>query len=276
MIKTNTVFARLGLFVLSTLALVVLPGQASAAESLLRVEKLNAQNWDSLYPGGPDAISGYGDWALSNGTLCAAVSDLEHETGVTPFGGVLVDLGHCGAANDQWLMTHLLPNMSTGGLTRPDSINIGREDGDVSITVVGMQQGLRLETRYLLSDEQRDSLLLEHTLTRVADGDALNTVGAMVLHPGRAITPYSLSTATREYSLGFDWLAVDRSDEATMLAAMQPGNLQVLMGADGLGAPITYGLALESVRKTDADGDSSELSNFLITASDYTLFGVLT
>jgi hypothetical protein len=140
---------------------------------------------------------------------------------------------------------------------------------------VGIQQGLRLETRYVLGDEQRDSLLLEHTLTRVADGDALNMVGAMVLHPGRAITPYSLSTTTREYSLGFDWLEVDRSDEATMLAAMQPGDLQVLMGADGLGAPVSYGLALESVRRTDADGESSELSNFLITASDYTLFGVL-
>jgi hypothetical protein len=102
--KTNNVFAPIGRLALAALTLFFLSVQTLAADTLLRVEQLNAQNWDSLYPGGPDAISGYGDWALSNGTLCAVVSDLEHETGVTPFGGVLVDLGHCGAANDQWLM----------------------------------------------------------------------------------------------------------------------------------------------------------------------------
>jgi hypothetical protein len=246
-----------------------------AGEADLRVEQLNAHNWEQLHPGGPDAIGGYGDWALSNGTLCAVVSDLEHESGLAAFGGALVDLGHCGKRNDQWPVTHLLPNMNTRDLVPPHSIHGGFGTGGAFVTVSGHQHGLRLESRYRLNAEQADTLFLEHTVTRVAPGEALNTLGAMVLHPGRAITPYTVSTTARKYSLGFDWLALDRADDQVMLAALQPADLQVLMGAEGLSAPISYGVLLESARRIDAAGEAAELSSFLITGSDYSMFGVL-
>ena len=240
--KTNPALFWLPLL----LAIIFIAARSQGGEPVLRVEQLNAGNWEQLHPGGPDAIAGYGDWALSNGTLCAVVSDLDHESGVTAFGGILVDLGHCGAANDQWLMTHLVPNMNTRELVRPHSIHSGTGAGGAYLTVVGRHQGLRLESRYQLDTTRPDTLQLEHTVTRVGEGEALNLLGTMLLHPGRAITPFTLSTGAREYSLGFDWLHVDRSDNAVMLAAMQPANLQVLMGADGMGPPISYGVLLGS------------------------------
>jgi hypothetical protein len=246
-----------------------------AAPGALRVEQLTAANWEALYPGGPDAIAGYGDWALSNGVLCAAVSDLDHESGVTAFGGILVDLAHCGRENDQWLMSHLLPNMAMEELTRPVSLHAAKEGDAADITVRGRQAGLLLESRYRLDLEQPDRLTIRHTLTREAAGAPLHTVGVMVLHPGRALTPYALHTTNREYSLGFDLLHVDRSDYAVMLAAMQPGNLSVLMGAEGLGAPISYGVHLSRLLLTGNDGTLEELENFVITGSDYSMFGAL-
>jgi hypothetical protein len=259
----------------SLLLFFLLPPLGQAGEADLRAERLNAGNWNQLHPGGPDAIAGNGDWALSNGTLCAVVSDLDHESGVTAFGGILVDLGHCGQRNDQWLMSHLVPNMNTRELVRPHSIHAGYGAGGAYVTVVGRQQGLRLESRYQLDTSTPDTLMLEHTVTRIGSGEALNTLGTMLLHPSRAITPYTVSTRDREYSLGFDWLAVDRSDRQVMLAAMHPADLQVLMGAEGLAAPVSYGVLLESVRRVGSRGEVTELGNFLITGSDYSMFAVL-
>mgnify|MGYP003337713484 CR=1 FL=1 len=50
----------------------------------------------------------------NNGTLCAAVSDLDHQSGPSDRGGALVDLGRCGRADDQWVVS--LPLL---GLGRP-------------------------------------------------------------------------------------------------------------------------------------------------------------
>jgi len=62
--------------------------------------------------GGPDSIGGVGDWSLANGTLCAVVSDPSHESDLTPGGGALVDLGHCGRADDQFVALYSLINLA--------------------------------------------------------------------------------------------------------------------------------------------------------------------
>jgi hypothetical protein len=169
------------------LALLVHPVLLQAAAQL-QVAQLNDSNWVELRPQGPDAIAGIGDWALSNGRLCAVVSDLDHESGMTAFGGVLVDLAHCGAGNDQWLMSHLLPNMDTQALVRPHSLRTGFTARAAYIAVQGQQQGLRLESRYQLGLDDRDTLTVVHTVTRVAAGPALNTLASMILHPSRIIS----------------------------------------------------------------------------------------
>ncbi|MBW2270439.1 MAG: PHP domain-containing protein [Deltaproteobacteria bacterium] len=248
---------------------------APAAGVALQAERLSQDNWEALFPGGPDAIGGLGDWALSNGRLCAVISDLDHESGVTPFGGILVDLGHCGQANDQWLMAHFAPNMATEKLTRPDRIEAGRAAAEAFVVVTSRQWGLQLQTRYSLDNSDPDTLLLSQRLTRTASGPALNSASLMVLHPGRSLTPYALSTQERRYSLGFDLLPFDREDQKTLLEAMQPGDINILMGADGLGGEISYGVQLLSARRYSRAGEPIELSNFVTTASNHSLFGML-
>ena len=65
-----------------------------------------------LAPGGPDAIGGVGDWALTNGVLCAVLSDPSHESDLAVTGGALVDLGRCGWKEDQFLILEQLLDLS--------------------------------------------------------------------------------------------------------------------------------------------------------------------
>ena len=271
MLDTTLLRGAASLWLLTTL---LLP-RLALADSVLRAEQLTVDNWAVLRPQGPDAIAGMGDWALTNGRLCAVISHLDHESGMTAWGGILVDLGHCGAGNDQWLMSHLLPNMDTQSLTRPHSLRTGFGADSAYIVVQGQQQGLRLESRYQLELHQTDTLTVVHTVTRIGPGSELNTLATMFLHPSRALTPYALNTDQREYSLGFDWLQVDRSDERVMLRAMQPGDLTVFMGADGLQAPVSYGVKLDGITRRTPGEDDQVLEGFTITGSDYSLFGGL-
>jgi hypothetical protein len=54
--------------------------------------RLTEDNLGQYRLGGSDAIAGVDDWVLSNGILCAAVSDKNHDTGLTGQGGVSMDL----------------------------------------------------------------------------------------------------------------------------------------------------------------------------------------
>jgi len=79
-------------------AVLNLPLSALAAE--LFAGRIDAGRVAALQVGGPDATGGIGDWALSNGTLCAVVSDVTHEDNAGLGGGVLIDLGLCGRGDD--------------------------------------------------------------------------------------------------------------------------------------------------------------------------------
>ena len=78
----------------------------------LVAERITEENFEAFHVGGPDADAGIDDWFLSNGTLCAAISDAHHESALAPEGGVLIDVGHCGADNDQWAALQPLLNLS--------------------------------------------------------------------------------------------------------------------------------------------------------------------
>ena len=49
------------------------------ADSVPLATQLTPDNLASLQPGGPDAMAGLGDWLLSNGSLCAAISNIDHD-----------------------------------------------------------------------------------------------------------------------------------------------------------------------------------------------------
>ena len=66
-------------------------------------KRITATNAATLVMDGPKAWGGIDDYWLTNGTLCAVVSDPSHEMDITTTGGYLVDLGFCGRADDQFI-----------------------------------------------------------------------------------------------------------------------------------------------------------------------------
>ena len=104
MAKTDSTIA---IFICLVLASLLLGPQLSAHNNEQTSAALAAQitvhNAHQLVQQGPDAAGGIGDWYLSNGTLCAVISNIDHESDLSVKGGVLIDLGYCDRPDDQFV-----------------------------------------------------------------------------------------------------------------------------------------------------------------------------
>ena len=58
--------------------------------------------------------------------LCAVVSDALHESPISVQGGALVDLGHCGRADDQWSVGLALRNLGRENVPAVDALQYPR------------------------------------------------------------------------------------------------------------------------------------------------------
>ncbi|HEB91644.1 MAG TPA: hypothetical protein ENI85_18860, partial [Deltaproteobacteria bacterium] len=105
-------------------------------------------NFETRRVGGPDSDGGIGDWFLGNGTLCAIVSSPDHESALTPQGGVLIDLGHCGAQNDQWTVLQPLMNLNQHEVIPVKEISARVERDRASIRTRAVHQGIEFLTTY--------------------------------------------------------------------------------------------------------------------------------
>jgi hypothetical protein len=115
---------------------------AAPAAGELVAARVGADDFARLRAGGPDAVIGLGDWALSNGTLCAGVSDPGHENDLSPSGGTLMDLGHCGRGDDQFLVFEQPLNLSTRTLV-PIARVVAEQDGsEARLVTRGTRDGL--------------------------------------------------------------------------------------------------------------------------------------
>lgn len=255
-------------------ALAILCIDGALADNAPTALQLSADNVVQMQPQGPDAIAGIGDWLLSNGTLCATVSDIEHETGLTPWGGALVDVYHCDLNNDQWPFQHALPNLDKDTPLTPTKILAVSDGTHASITVTSQGYGLSLSSKYQVDIQSPTQLVIDHEIIRLVDGEPLTMFGLLVLHPHLSLTPYSVSTKDSQFSQGFEFDYLDRRDRLAMVKAMNPGDLQVLVGRSPI-SEISYGMLLEQADLIDADGDSRPLPRFQLTAPTYSFQGVL-
>ncbi len=245
-----------------------------AGEPLLATQ-LSPENINKLGFGGPDAIAGINDWMLSNGTLCAVISDGEHETGLSLWGGSLVDIGHCQKNNDQWAFSHLLPNLDKALILKPISITANSNASEAQLRVVAQGNGLRVRSIYRVNLARPEQLLIQHELQCLADCPAISMLGVLTLHPHRALTPYTLSTTSPDYAAGFNHLAFDRFDTRSQLRAMLPNDISILLGAPQLDADISYGVQLFDAYLITRRGEKRRLPIFSITHPDYTMQGIL-
>ena len=249
-----------------------LPG-AARAEPELVAEEITAERFAALRVGGPDADAGAGDWALQNGTLCAAVSAPGHESPLAPTGGVLIDLGHCGAEDDQWSTLQPLVNLDRGDAIPMESIHGEVTAREARVVTTGGRAGVRIQTVFTLGLANPEILVVETELTRTSNEGFLFAFADVALHASGQLRPFGLLRRDLERSPGFVHPAGDPFSMLSMLGAIVSADAYVLVGGDAIEPAISYGLVLRSARIRYSDGETAALPTFANSGESHTMMG---
>ncbi|MFB1037053.1 MAG: hypothetical protein QMC38_17120, partial [Sinobacterium sp.] len=211
--------------------------------------------------GGSDAIAGVDDWVLSNGILCAAVSDKNHDTGLTGQGGVLIDVGHCGRRDDQWTFNHLMINLDQYRALHATKVSTTKGKDWAAIIVEAQADGISVVTTYTLG-AGASVLDMKYVTTRMKESDAVPLLGVLTMHVHRSITPFVLSTSHPSYSSGFKQINFSSDDRLSAVEAMLPADTIIFEGAQNISPGISYGLQLTAATLETTDGEVSALPRF--------------
>lgn len=247
---------------------------SSRAQAELVAARITAENFDAYHVGGPDADAGIDDWFLSNGTICAAISDPNHEGAISPRGGVLIDLGHCGANDDQFVLLQPMLNLSQSQVVPVSEIEAGQTGDEAWLRTTARFVGIEIITTYSLSEAEPTSLRLSQTARRVAAGDALFSIGHIVLHTSGQTPVFSLFRGNPETSVGFAYPDSNRRSLTSLLGALIATDLTVLVGAEGM-PPISYGFERESVYVVE-EGEQKPLGAFSVSGMHFTFLNATT
>jgi hypothetical protein len=241
----------------------------------LIAERITAQNVHEARVGGPDADAGIDDWRLANGTICAAISDPSHESPLAPAGGVLIDLGLCGAQNDQWTVLQPMLNLSQSNVVPVHEIEAGRDEAKAWIRTTALFSGIEITTTYSLDRVTPEALDLHTYARRIDQGDDFFAVGTVLLHPSGQSRPFSLQLNDLAASRGFAHPASDHRSLRSLLSALSAADLHVLVGADGLPG-VSYGIERLETR-LERDGQPPRaLGSFAVTGGHFTALNTLT
>jgi hypothetical protein len=238
----------------------------------LVAERISEARYDALAVGGPDADAGVGDYALSNGVVCAAIAAPEHETFLSPVGGTLIDLGRCGRANDQWSSLHGLPDFDRERVLPITSVRVEVADGEARAISEGEGGGLRVRITHALGAAQPSTLRVTTELTRLAGSGRVFGYAELAMHASAQMRSFHLVRSALERSHGFAHPGGDSLWSG--LAMLAPSDVHVLVGADGL-PEVSYALELRSARARSASGEERALPSFSVTAEDFTLTAIL-
>ena len=164
--------------------------------------QITSENAARLIRKGPDAIGGIGDWFFTNGTLCAVISDVDHEGEFSSKGGSLVDLGFCGRNDDHFSFTH---DILQGDRKRPlDTYKIGVEQrrDQASIIVNGHRQGVEITTRFTLSTQQPSQIQIDKRISQHTNAEGFNFFSPLIFNL-HSLEPFVLNSKQPELSNGF-------------------------------------------------------------------------
>ena len=249
--------------------------EAPPPPSLLRAEQIKLETFDSFPRGGPDSIAGLGDWWLSNGKICVAVSGVNHHAGIVAGGGTLIDVSHCERGNDQWTYANILTGLAKETAIPVSKVSTLIEGDHADIITEGEGDGIRQTVTYRLL-EGGENLEIDVKIERIGDGRAVQMSGLFTLYSQRALTPFSLSSYIPDATLGFQHPAIDRNKVSSLLGGMLPNDWNILVGADTYDTKISYGVQLGSAELIKAKGSRQPLPRFLAVFPDYSLHGWMT
>jgi hypothetical protein len=252
----------------------VLCGSAMPAPAELFAERLTPENLAARRIRGPDAIAGLGDYVLGNGTVCAAVSDPDHESTLSDRGGVLIDLGHCGRDDDQWVVLQPMRNLSRANVLPVAEVSARVAGGEARIETRGEAGGLAFTTVYALDERAPTRLRIETRVERQAPGEALFLFGDVALHGHRQLAPFTLADVRPGQSPGFRHPEIEIDSAWSMVDAMVRADTQVLVGDARLAPPVSYGWRIVDAGVEREDGSVDALAHLALNGEHFSILGV--
>ncbi len=235
--------------------------------------QINQDNVAKLQRHGPDAIGGLGDWFFSNGTLCAVISDVSHESEFSSKGGALVDLGYCGRADDHITSTH---DLIDGSRQRPldgKHISIKALNGTPSIVVASEGDGAKLTTRYHFDSTYPNRLNISKRY-QSAPGDDFSFISPLNFNL-HSMEPFVFNSRDLEFSNGFnneDF--VERGTSAVRKAARRADTI-IFPSPRSAKTSVSYGWQMRSAQRVSGD-QRIDVPFFILADSQSTAMMVLT
>ncbi|PCI64670.1 MAG: hypothetical protein COB37_00980 [Kordiimonadales bacterium] len=246
----------------------------AAVRADVSAQQMTPQNIEELQQSGPDAIGGLGDWHISNGTICATFSDLDHESDLSTKGGVLIDLGFCGRADDQFVSTQDLLGGDRRATLDVYKVDVSVEDDVAVFTAYARRGTLELVTRYSLSADNPTRLMVDKTLRRTAEGDHTAGIYVSFLFNYKSMETFLFSSEQTDWSNGFQQEEFSVRGTSAMDVASRNADTIIYVGVRDAVTPIAYGWRMVSSELHEDDGDITKLPQFAL--ADYYGTGFIT
>lgn len=220
--------------------------------------RITEANAAKLVMGGPDAAGGIGDWFLSNGSVCAIISDVSHESELSTRGGVLIDLGFCGRVDDHFVGAQDLIDSSRETPVNIDSVSAKVGSQSAAISTFGGHGGVVVETTYRVDRDSPNALFVTKRLTQQDDASSV-ALYTSIFFNYHSMVPFVASTRAPERSNGFVQESFVSRGPTEIATFARAADLIVALSPDDAAAPIAYGWQMRSAMRHYADGSTAEL-----------------
>jgi hypothetical protein len=239
-------------------SILALSGSAALSAGRLYAEQITKANAATHIQKGPDASGGIGDWALSNGTLCVTLADLDHAGDLAASGGTLRDIGFCNRADDHYVSSQDLLNGSQSEPVHISDIQAVNDPQQASLVTRGGFMGLQVETQYSLDPKAPTRLKIKKRIWRDQDDAANPGLFASMAFNYHSMESFLLSTQHGARSNGFvQEKFVGRGTMALSDAARSVDTI-IMLSAHDAEVPISYGWQVVSARRQNQDGSEPE------------------
>ena len=235
-------------------------------------QQISSDNVSTLQRQGPDALGGIGDWHLSNGVLCAVISDIDHEGQFSTKGGNLIDLGFCGRADDYFPLTSDLREGSRLQRFDAQSVNSVNES---EIVVVSRSENIEMTVRYFFEPAHPTQLQIQKRYRMVNENEHSFQFITPLQFNLRSLEPFVFASNDSGVSNGFAQEDFVSRGVSAMTVAARPADTVITISPNSAEHPISYGWHIKSAVRQNEDGQNVEVPHFVLADDESTAMIIL-
>ena len=235
-------------------------------------KQMTAQNAALFQIGGMDSTGGINDWVISNGTLCAVISDVSHEDELSSTGGAITDISLCNNDNDFFLTNRDFINGGSNGVVH-HSIVASSNQTTASLTLQGSVDGVAVETTYAVDVGKPHQLEIQKKFRITAKDTEISYLFPIALDSG-SMRSFVASVENPSHSTGEKTAEFTNASPTDIADFSYAGDLIIFESrAKRTPDSLVLGWQMKDATLSRADGEIESLSYFSVV--DHTAFGFI-